>query len=277
MIAKHHLVFGPRPRRLGRIPKQLQPNALRLSYSLALLGAVKALHAAIRERLFPLLPTLVEQAGLVHDAESYTERVERELERIAAEWLQQFSNEKLRALAMSFGRRVSAHGRAQLTRQLSAALGREINIDVFAAGANVEKKLREWAAQNALLIRDVGVKARAEVTATTVQGLRAGVRAEDLEESIGQRLQVSESRARLIARDQVGKLNGELNAARQQATGIKGFFWRTVGDERVRDEHDELDGKFFLWTSPPEEGIPGEPINCRCTAEPDIRGFLDEF
>jgi hypothetical protein len=48
------------------------------------------------------------------------------------------------------------------------------------------------------------------------------------------------------------------------------FVWRTSRDERVRDEHDDLDGESFAWESPPAEGIPGEAINCRCSAEPDF-------
>jgi hypothetical protein len=68
-----------------------------------------------------------------------------------------------------------------------------------------------------------------------------------------------ENHANLIARDQISKLNGQLNKTRQTSAGISKFV--------VRDEHEALDGRTFGW----EEGagglIPGEPINCRCWGE----------
>ena len=85
---------------------------------------------------------------------------------------------------------------------------------------------------------------------------------------MSERTDVSDSRAKLIARDQVAKLNGELTKERQTDLGVTGYIWRTVGDERVRDEHADNDGQFFTWDSPPSTGAPGEDIQCRCWAEP---------
>jgi SPP1 gp7 family putative phage head morphogenesis protein len=96
-------------------------------------------------------------------------------------------------------------------------------------------------------------------------------------EEIGRRFEVSESRAALIARDQVGKFYGALNAARQQDVGITHFLWRTANDERVRPEHIELNGERFAWSKPPAEGMPGQPINCRCYADPDVGALLDSL
>ena len=118
------------------------------------------------------------------------------------------------------------------------------------------------------LIKSVPQRYFGEIEARTLEALRNGERAEDIAADYVSRYGVSESRALLIARDQIGKLNGQLNRARQDALGVKRFTWRTVGDERVRDEHDELDGKVFDWDDPPGEGFPGDPINCRCGAEP---------
>ncbi len=88
-----------------------------------------------------------------------------------------------------------------------------------------------------------------------------------------------ERRSKLIARDQVGKLYGQLNASRQKDIGVEKFTWRTVGDERVRDEHEALDGEVFSYDDPPEEGLPGEEVLCRCSAEPlfsDLLAAADE-
>ena len=82
-------------------------------------------------------------------------------------------------------------------------------------------------------------------------------------------------RAKLIARDQLQKLNGVLVQARQQSLGLNGYIWRTSHDERVRQSHKDNDGKQFQWNSPPRgTGHPGEDINCRCVAEPDLSQLI---
>lgn len=85
-------------------------------------------------------------------------------------------------------------------------------------------------------------------------------------------------RAKLIARDQLQKLNGVLVQARQQSIGVKGYIWRTSKDERVRKSHRDNDGKAFQWDSPPREtGHPGEDIQCRCVAEPDLSQIIPAY
>jgi len=83
-------------------------------------------------------------------------------------------------------------------------------------------------------------------------------------------MDVSRRRAKLIARDQIGKLNGRINASRLTSIGIDKFIWRTSKDERVRPDHRKREGKIYEFSNPPNGEIPGTPINCRCFAEPVI-------
>ena len=76
-------------------------------------------------------------------------------------------------------------------------------------------------------------------------------------------------RAELIARDQVGKLNGQMSMNRQKSIGVKKYIWRTALDERVRSAHSAREGKTYSWKNPPADGHPGMPIQCRCYPEPD--------
>lgn len=71
--------------------------------------------------------------------------------------------------------------------------------------------------------------------------------------------------AGLAARD----IYGEGTALRQTEVGIIDFIWKTVRDDRVREEHELLEGSIFSWASggDPSEGFPGEPYGCRCAAE----------
>ena len=74
-----------------------------------------------------------------------------------------------------------------------------------------------------------------------------------------------ENHAALIARDQVSKLNGQLNRTRQTAAGITKFVWETQKDARGRSQQAALQSRTFTWADgAPGVGIPGQPIQCRC-------------
>lgn len=113
------------------------------------------------------------------------------------------------------------------------------------------------------------------------------------ESNVSLKRSMKNTRARVIARDQTGKLNGTLTENRQKSIGVSGYTWRNSQDERVRgnpsgkypdapNDHWSREGKKFLWDystgdipegyeeSPPPDGNPGEAINCRCFAEPDF-------
>jgi len=45
----------------------------------------------------------------------------------------------------------------------------------------------------------------------------------------------------------------------------------------VRPRHQELDGKEFDYDNPPAEGLPGQPVGCRCFAESVIPDELVEL
>ena len=102
-----------------------------------------------------------------------------------------------------------------------------------------------------------------------------GSRAEDIAAVLAERFAVGESQAALIAVDQTLKLNGQMVEARQTAAGIESYEWVTSKDERVREEHQELDGTTQSWGSPPivdkksgRRAHPGGDFRCRCTANP---------
>jgi SPP1 gp7 family putative phage head morphogenesis protein len=94
---------------------------------------------------------------------------------------------------------------------------------------------------------------------------------------------ISTGRANLIARDQIGKLNGQVTQARMTEAGLAMYVWSTSGDERVRESHALMDGGLCRWDDalvysdnggktwkPRPSGAvlahPGEEISCRCCA-----------
>lgn len=108
-------------------------------------------------------------------------------------------------------------------------------------------------------------------------GIRRNLRVESIRDNIKHLKGVSERRALVLARDQVGKLHTEMMQVRQFNLGVKAYFWLDVGDERVRDEHEARRGVRFLWSNPPPDGHPGFPVNCRCSAIPDLEDALTKL
>lgn len=136
------------------------------------------------------------------------------------------------------------------------------NLDLIKSiDAETLRKIRETMADMIL-----GTVDRAELTRTLQQGLIPVIFRKPLDE-IERR---EKNRAALIGRDQVGKLNGRLTQYYQEQAGIEEYKWVTAGDERVRPTHRRLNGETFKWKEPPPEGHPGQPIQCRCIADPII-------
>jgi SPP1 gp7 family putative phage head morphogenesis protein len=135
----------------------------------------------------------------------------------------------------------------------------------------------DWIARNVNLIES-GIRANTEavrlkplvsdVSAVIQRAYADGLRVEDLSRILQERYGVSNSRANLIARDQVLKLNGNINQHRQTAAGIEAYTWSTSRDERVRKSHQRLHRTRQQWISPPSVGHPGQDYQCRCVAIP---------
>ncbi|MBD2782528.1 minor capsid protein [Xenorhabdus sp. 38] len=82
---------------------------------------------------------------------------------------------------------------------------------------------------------------------------------------------VAESRAKLIARTELGRAQTALTQARALSIGSTGYIWRTAHDGDVRSSHKHLEGQFVEWAKPPTlDGLTGHAgtlPNCRCYCE----------
>jgi|SRR5690554_1356868 len=175
-------------------------------------------------------------------------------------------------LASETFERVDGYTYRGIKREYAAAVGVEPLIN-----ADTRQVAAQFVAENVALIQDLPTKQLAQIEADVVQAIESGQRAEAISKAIRERSGMARRRADLIARDQMGKAVSQLNQKRMQSLGVDKYIWRTVGDERVRDEHAERDGEMFSWSEPPEDGHPGEPINCRCSAEPVLDDVLSDL
>jgi SPP1 gp7 family putative phage head morphogenesis protein len=251
----------------GRLPRQTKPDAIAAAWSIA----IKAMAVGtIRHALAPLLEALPSMVGSA-DADRQVrtdvgegDRSRRYLDRARSELSDAVGGAGAKARQVADA--TQRHQAGQLRNQLRARVG----VDIFFNDRTLAARVDHFAHENVALIKSLGNRTLDKIGTRVARGFSAGHRAEEIAKDIQDEYDIAERHANLIARDQVGKLNGQINAARQQELGITHFVWRTVHDERVREEHAHLDGETFAYADPPSEGIPGEPVNCRCFAEPVI-------
>lgn len=272
-------------RRLPRAPRMLHPTPIVREYTKELRSMVDSLREVTAAKLLPKLEVLSAQVTSQRpkvargDADdSWAKKYQAILSDVKLEFGRTYTDEELEALAKKTGKSVSYWQR----RQLNKVTSRLLDLDVPGYEPWLEPELDAFAVQNVALIKSVPDRFFDQVQHIVLNGFRQGSLAEDISKDIQGRLGVARANADRIARDQVGKLSGQLNGLRQQNLGIEQYTWRTSLDERVRGNpggkypdaypsHWAREGKVFSWDNPPSDGHPGEPINCRCTAEPVIR------
>lgn len=126
------------------------------------------------------------------------------------------------------------------------------------------------AKRNAKLIKGLSDEIVKRTELAVLDNLISGNSRETLHKTLVDQLGFGESRAKLIAQDQMAKLNSELNEIRHKQAGITEYAWTTSRDERVRPRHRALEGKVYRYGEPTgaEGGLaPGRPIRCRCIAK----------
>jgi SPP1 gp7 family putative phage head morphogenesis protein len=155
--------------------------------------------------------------------------------------------------------------------------------------------LESWSLTNAQLISSIESTYLDRVAARTADMIRQGRSINEYREELQSNYDLTRGRAQVIARTEVAKLNGQITKARQEHLGITEYVWRTAGDERVRDSHKVLNGKFCKWGDPgvyrdegsttwkPRSGIggfegdPGQDFQCRCAAAANIEDLLQRL
>lgn len=159
---------------------------------------------------------------------------------------------------------------AGATVKNTAAVTELLGIKPKDLAANIQDRIKAAREENVLLVENAERVYAQQVRDIFMDPDNFGLRVEELTQKLVERGNVSESRAELIARDQTLKLLGAINEERQTSAGVDQYEWSTSNDDRVREEHEALQGDIIDWSSPPAVGHPGEDFQCRCVAIPII-------
>lgn len=157
----------------------------------------------------------------------------------------------------------------------------------------VQAALAEWVETNRKLVKSLSGEALTRMESMVLEAIQTGQRPEELVPRIHNlNRSTGIHRARLIAADQIGKLQGLLTEQRSLAIGMDTYIWQTAMDERVRGNPRGkyptarpshwaaqgkvgvfgkgdvwvVDGKQVPRRSGDPVGAPGMEIRCRCVS-----------
>jgi len=253
------------------------PKSIERSYAADLKQIVEEISKQIKDTLLPLLPSLEKEIGLplikkdekVDDIVKATEEIKKKLHR-------KYTNEELKAIARKKGMSLSKFTDEATKKEFKRVVG----VDLFTNDKPFQATIDFFSVNNIQLSNSLIDQSVDKAQSMVFNGFQTGKRweeiAKDIEQYIDPDVGGIANRAKLIARDQIAKLNSQVTQERQKNLGISKYIWRTSLDERVRDSHRELEGTVHSWDDPPSVGHPGEDIQCRCTAEPVLDEFFEE-
>lgn len=249
------------------------PRAISLSYSAFLVGAQRKINAEIRKRLAAtasILDTARRADAVAHNDDLSDDIIAAF--RVLRETVQRLAGATEGLLRIG----ITAHGSktVQFNDDKYASPTMRL-LGIGNASAGIERAtLRGWVAENVSLITNMNADQVGKLETLFLRALRDGSRSAQVQGDVSAILRGSENRARLIARDQIGKLNGQLDRQKQTQAGLDSYVWRGALDERERPAHVDREGKTYKWSNPPADGHPGQPIQCRCTPEPNLEPLL---
>lgn len=247
----------------------IQPSVgLETTYRKALRAMLRTLAVSVRDEIIPAVQREIEAKAFRRQMQ---QQMQLDMDDDVFRRLGEFANGLARLAGQTVARILGLEAERH-TKTFMATAKRALGVDLQAVVRHddLEEILRTAATRNAGLITNLGQTAVHRVQQTVTTALLNGTPVSELRKQLAADFAFSDKRAKLIARDQMAKLNADLNRFRHQQAGIERYRWVTSHDERVRPRHAGLDGQIYAYGEPTgaEGGSPpGQPINCRCIAQ----------
>ena len=246
--------------------KPVKPSRkLELDYTRALLNIVDDMHSETVKALMPI----AKQAPRVGDSKMVGDGLFDDFKSAFSKTANTVKA-KVSGIANTLANTIVSKQKTASDSQLSEMLLKQTGIDFsgLMGDSALQEAVDEAVAANVALINSIPQQYLDRVEQAVMASLQAGTLNATLADELLKIEGVTQNRARLIARDQMGKINSRISQVRQQSLGITHYTWSTSLDERVRKKHDNREGDMIAWDNPPPDGHPGQPIQCRCTAIP---------
>lgn len=275
----------------------IHPDLLAAAYAKKLQAEIDRGFKLVQKSLFPLLKDDIERleqktrADIVDDANLINVTIQAILKKFFG-GLFSGGNPNLTQYAKFVAQKFVDPMQKQLNRQHQTQFSRTFKriaaVDPLQFEPDLNNFLKVAGTANVNKIVTQSSRYFDDIQEMTNRALRKGTSAKELTKDIQTLTGTTKGRAKLIAIDQIQKLNADLEGERQQNNGITRYIWRTRQNARVRSkansggvsDHAGLEGAALDWNFPPitvltgkrggERNHPGQDINCKCWAEPVI-------
>lgn len=275
---------------MRKAPVIVEPKALTVRYRALMLAYVRDMRRYANDTLISELERLAQQRDATR-LDAWDEDLDKLVEATRAFGRRRSQRviDELKALA----ERTVDFNRQRFNQAVRAVLG----VDIFTSvdGQALQIAMRSWIRENTALIVNVNEQTMTEIGGLAQRAMRGGEGHRQIAKEIRRRFRMTEARAKLIARDQISKLNGQITQQRNEALGVERYIWSTSEDERVRESHRVMNGKLCRWDDASVYsddggrtwnsrsslggyvGHPGSDFQCRCVSSPDLSGVLEEL
>ena len=167
-------------------------------------------------------------------------------------------------------------------KEFSKMLDKGIHVNLPTSASWWNDMKSSWAEDNYTLITSNAKNYVSKINTLTEQAIVNGMSPKKLKEEIYKATEgLTQKHCKLIARDQMGKLNGQITQAQMEEIGLDMYIWSTAFDDRVRDSHAAMEGLLCrwddasvcsydggkTWVDRPSAAVqlhPGQDIQCRC-------------
>jgi SPP1 gp7 family putative phage head morphogenesis protein len=277
-------------------PKEwLYPETAERKYVKANAEYSKVIQQAIEKTIYPKLPYWL-SGGTLHYPEqkkmdSLIDDILRDINAtmLVVGGLLLFAERDILNVAMILAVEVLMYNKGQFDSMIKHAFGIET---IAIPEPWVETQLELFKNQNAQLLNELKDDELDRVSGIIQRGIQTGASEEQIKDEIEETFETVENHSKLIAIDQIAKLNASVTKLRQQEIGISTYVWRTRLDERVRPRHRVLEGKLCQWQDSTvylnsksgkwenRETIKATLVHtgvdprCRCVPQPDLNSIF---
>ncbi|MNF73353.1 Phage Mu protein F like protein [compost metagenome] len=245
-----------------------------VQYNAKLQRLVKQVKVDIAKEVMPLVRQLAPEytQDTVVTTDAWSDLILSAMSRLMQKWQSERISSAANRLAGEF---VQAS-----LKKSERDLNKSAGIDVFSGSSVLQDYLKASAQQNAQLIKSIPAKYLEDVQTLVMANMRSGMRPSFIEKALQEQFGITQRRAKMIARDQTSKIQGELAEKQQKGAGFEYFQWIDSDDSRVRHRHSEIANKvtaygkgIYRWDNLPlsSDGKPikpGSDYQCRCIARP---------
>lgn len=147
---------------------------------------------------------------------------------------------------------------------------------------DVRETVETYLRWNTDLIRDVSAQARKRIADAVFAGLQNRTPVRDVAKQIREAVDMSRTRSKNIASDQLSKLSAALAEERRRQAGLSVWKWRHSRKRHPRENHVAREGRLYsddpamvgrevngetVQVPPPENDRPGRPPFCGCRGQ----------